>query len=43
MWFYKCPEDIPIAKQRYIEQIARVVEVLDNILKGKQYLLNEKL
>ncbi|EMR72736.1 putative glutathione s- protein [Eutypa lata UCREL1] len=42
MWFYKCPEDIPIAKQRYIEQIARVVEVLDNILKGKQYLLNEK-
>ncbi|KAK7757455.1 hypothetical protein SLS62_000470 [Diatrype stigma] len=42
MWFCKCPEDIPTAKKRYVEQIVRVIEVLDKILKGKEYLVDEK-
>ncbi|CAG9940307.1 unnamed protein product [Clonostachys rosea f. rosea IK726] len=42
MWFHKHDEDIPVAKQRYHEQIVRVVEVLDNILKGKEYLVGDK-
>ncbi|CAI6093847.1 hypothetical protein V2G26_017066 [Clonostachys chloroleuca] len=41
MWFHT-HEDIPVAKQRYNEQIVRVVEVLDNILKGKEYLVGDK-
>ncbi|CAH0051810.1 unnamed protein product [Clonostachys solani] len=43
MWFHKAPEDIPLAKNRYNEQIVRVIEVLDNILKDKNYLVNNKL
>ncbi|KAK9782134.1 putative Glutathione S-transferase [Seiridium cardinale] len=43
VWFHKCPEDIPLAKQRYIEQAVRVVEVLDDMLKGKEYLAAGKL
>ena len=43
MWFHRCPEDIPLAKKRYIEQIARVFEVLDNILTDKEYLVDNKL
>lgn len=39
VWFQKCPEDIPVAKERYVEQIARVFGVLDGILAGREYLL----
>jgi glutathione S-transferase len=39
VWFQKCPEAIPVAKERYIEQIARVFGVLDGILAGREYLL----
>ncbi|KAH6980596.1 hypothetical protein BKA56DRAFT_673095 [Ilyonectria sp. MPI-CAGE-AT-0026] len=42
VWFYRCPDDIPIGKQRYLEQTVRVFEVLDNILKGKDYLTGNK-
>jgi len=42
-WFYKFhPEKVDSAKNRYKEQIARVFHVLDNHLKGKQYLVGEK-
>ncbi|KAJ4393110.1 hypothetical protein N0V93_002317 [Gnomoniopsis smithogilvyi] len=42
-WFRKFhPEDVPSAKKRYDEQLVRVVEVLDGILKGKTYLVGEK-
>lgn len=43
VWFYKQTEDIPTAKQRYIEQILRVFGVLDNILKDREYLVGGKL
>lgn len=43
VWFRKFhPEDLPSAKKRYDEQMVRVVEVLDNILKGKTYLVGDK-
>ncbi|KAH6971546.1 thioredoxin-like protein [Ilyonectria sp. MPI-CAGE-AT-0026] len=42
VWFHRCPDDIPFAKQRYIEQTVRVFEVLDNILKDKEYLVGNK-
>ncbi|KAH7117420.1 hypothetical protein EDB81DRAFT_952875 [Dactylonectria macrodidyma] len=29
VWFHRCPDNIPIAKQRYIEQTVRVFEVLE--------------
>ncbi|OBS27893.1 hypothetical protein FPOA_01835 [Fusarium poae] len=43
MWFHKCPQDIPIAKERYVNEIIRVISVLDNILEGKKYLVDDKL
>lgn len=43
VWFYKQTEDIPTAKQRYIEQIVRVFGVLDSILKDREYLVGSKL
>ncbi|KAM0421315.1 hypothetical protein ACHAPT_010845 [Fusarium lateritium] len=43
VWFHRSPEDIPVAKTRYLEQIVRVFEVLDNILKDKEYLVGDKL
>ncbi|XEU99338.1 hypothetical protein FSHL1_004625 [Fusarium sambucinum] len=43
MWFHKCPQDIPIAKQRYAGEILRVIVVLDKILEGKKYLVDGKL
>ncbi|RGP74469.1 glutathione s-transferase chloride channel [Fusarium longipes] len=43
MWFHKCPEDIPLAKDRYVNEIARVISVLDKILDGKKYLVDDKL
>jgi glutathione S-transferase len=44
VWFHKFhPEDVQTAKERYEEQIARVLEVLNNILEGKKYLVGEKL
>ncbi|KAH6867514.1 glutathione S-transferase [Thelonectria olida] len=42
VWFHRCPDDIPIAKQRYIEQTARVFEVLETILKDQEYLVGKK-
>ncbi|KAM3508026.1 hypothetical protein MY10362_001447 [Beauveria mimosiformis] len=44
VWFYKFhSEDVPSAKKRYLEQIDRVWSVLNNLLKGKEYLLGSKL
>ncbi|KAK7218483.1 hypothetical protein V2G26_006486 [Clonostachys chloroleuca] len=44
VWFHRFhPEDVPSAKTRYEEQITRVLEVLDNILKDKEYLVADKL
>lgn len=43
VWFYKQTEDIPTAKQRYIEQIVRVFGVLDGILKDREFLVGDKL
>ncbi|RGP72439.1 glutathione s-transferase chloride channel [Fusarium sporotrichioides] len=43
MWFHKCPQDIPLAKERYVGEIIRVIGVLDNILEGKKYLVDGKL
>ncbi|KAK6723266.1 hypothetical protein SNK04_002117 [Fusarium graminearum] len=43
MWFHKCPQDIPLAKERYVGEIARVISVLDKILGGKQYLVDGRL
>ncbi|KAI8663347.1 hypothetical protein NCS57_00935300 [Fusarium keratoplasticum] len=42
VWFHRCPDDIPIAKQRYIEQTVRVFEVLETILKDREYLVGDK-
>lgn len=43
-WFHMFhPEDVPSAKERYEQQIHRVVQVLEEILKGKTYLLGDKL
>ncbi|PHH72724.1 hypothetical protein CDD82_5835 [Ophiocordyceps australis] len=43
VWFHKFhPEDVPAAKKRYLEQTARVFEVLDKILQGKKYLVADK-
>ncbi|KAJ0123629.1 Glutathione S-transferase-like protein gedE [Diaporthe amygdali] len=42
VWFYRQTEDIPTAKQRYIEQVLRVFGVLDNILKDQEYLVGGK-
>lgn len=43
VWFYKQTEDIPTAKNRYIEQIVRVFGVLDGILKDREYLVGGKM
>lgn len=43
MWFHRCDEDVPLAKKRYIEQTVRVMGVLDDILKDKEYLVGSKL
>ncbi|KAK7420056.1 hypothetical protein QQZ08_010584 [Neonectria magnoliae] len=42
-WFYLFhPEDVPSAKGRYQEQMVRVVQVLDKILEGKEWLVGGK-
>ncbi|KPM44376.1 hypothetical protein AK830_g2176 [Neonectria ditissima] len=42
-WFYFFhPEDVPTAKVRYQEQMVRVVQVLDKILEGKEWLVGGK-
>jgi hypothetical protein len=44
VWFHIFhPESLPSAKARYEEQIHRVIQVLEEILKGKKYLLGDKL
>ncbi|UZP34442.1 hypothetical protein NXS19_002258 [Fusarium pseudograminearum] len=43
MWFHKCPQDIPLAKERYVNEIARVISVLDKVLAGRKYLVDGKL
>lgn len=44
VWFHMFhPEDVKSAKERYEEQVVRVVQVLEEILKGKTYLLGDKL
>jgi len=43
VWFHKYhAEDLPSAKKRYEEQTVRVIGVLDNILKDRQYLVGDK-
>ncbi|KAM0325493.1 hypothetical protein ACHAQA_007480 [Verticillium albo-atrum] len=43
IWFIKFhPEDVPSAKERYIEQTLRVFSVLDKLLEGKEYLVGGK-
>ncbi|KAM0544813.1 hypothetical protein ACHAPJ_011643 [Fusarium lateritium] len=42
VWFYKQAKEVPIAKQRYIEQLVRVLGVLDVILKDRHYLVGDK-
>ncbi|KAK5998672.1 Glutathione S-transferase-like protein gedE [Cladobotryum mycophilum] len=43
VWFHKLhPEDLPSVKKRYSDQTVRVMEVLDGLLKGKQYLVGDK-
>lgn len=37
------PEDIPAAKNRYKEQVIRVIQVLDKVLQGREYLVGDKL
>lgn len=42
-WFRKFhPEKVPSARQRYDEQLVRVVGVLDRILQGKTWLVGDK-
>jgi glutathione S-transferase len=42
-WFAKFhPEQIDSAKDRYFEQIKRVLGVLNKALEGKQYLVGDK-
>jgi glutathione S-transferase len=42
-WFSKFhPEKVESALKRYEEQLFRVVEVLDTILKDKEYLVGDK-
>ncbi|KAL4727070.1 hypothetical protein ACLX1H_005970 [Fusarium chlamydosporum] len=43
MWFHKCPDDIPLAKKRYVNEMTRVISVLDKTLEGKKYLVGNKL
>ena len=33
------PESVPSAKERYENQVVRVIEVLESILNGKEYLV----
>ncbi|KAM5526425.1 glutathione s-transferase ii [Fusarium oxysporum f. sp. phaseoli] len=43
VWFHVFhPEDVPAAKDRYKEQIVRVIQVLDKILEGKEWLVGGK-
>ncbi|RMJ10121.1 hypothetical protein CDV36_010253 [Fusarium kuroshium] len=43
MWFHFFhKEQVESAKDRYEEQMVRVVEVLNNILEGKEYLVGNK-
>ena len=44
VFFHKYhPEDVPSAKERYEQQTVRVIEVLDEILKGKEYLVGGRV
>ena len=43
MWYHRMEPENTSAKERYIGQVVRVMEVLDNILKGKKYLVADKL
>lgn len=43
-WFaFYHEEKIPSAIERYVKEVHRVLGVLDNILEGKQYLVDEKV
>ncbi|KAF4417230.1 glutathione S-transferase [Fusarium acutatum] len=43
VWFHVFhPEDVPAAKERYKEQMVRVIQVLDKILEGKEWLVGGK-
>lgn len=43
MWYHRIQPENESAKERYIDQVVRVMEVLDNILKDKKYLVADKL
>ncbi|KAH7144260.1 glutathione S-transferase [Dactylonectria estremocensis] len=42
VWFHRWASDNTVGKERYLEQTVRVFEVLDNILKDKEYLVGDK-
>jgi glutathione S-transferase len=42
-WFTKFhPEKLPSAQERYLNEIKRVVGVLDKHLQGREYLVGDK-
>jgi len=44
VWFFKFqPDDVPQAKDRYADQFIRVIQVLDNMVKDKKYLIGDKI
>lgn len=43
MWYHRMQPEVTSARERYVGQIVRVMEVLDNILKDKKYLVADKL
>jgi glutathione S-transferase len=44
LWFYKeHHDDQPSAKERYAEHTIRVVQVFENIIKDKTYLVDDKV
>jgi glutathione S-transferase len=43
VWYTYFESDNPAGKERYEKQTERVLMVLNNILKGKQYLVADKV
>ncbi|KAI6785014.1 putative glutathione s- protein [Emericellopsis cladophorae] len=43
VWFYRFGDNMPDGKKRYLEQVERVMMVLNNILEGKEYLVDDRL
>jgi len=43
VWFLRFGDSMPDGQKRYIEQVERVLMVLNNILEGKEYLVDDRL